>query len=48
MNYGPVGVLDWLHNTAGSRAVAEEKKRLRDAEAKKAKMETEKEQQVKN
>ncbi|KAF9303582.1 hypothetical protein BGZ74_003467 [Mortierella antarctica] len=48
VNYGPVGVLDWLHNTAGSRAVAEEKKRLRDAEAKKAKMETEKEQQVKN
>ncbi|KAG0339625.1 hypothetical protein BG000_001713 [Podila horticola] len=48
VNYGPVGVLDWLHNTAGSRAVAEEKKRLRDAEAKKAQMESEKEKPIKN
>ncbi|KAJ3023191.1 Chromosome 5 4 [Thoreauomyces humboldtii] len=29
-NYGPLGVLDWLHGTAGSRVMTAEKKRLRE------------------
>ncbi|KAF8938593.1 Chromosome 5 4 [Haplosporangium gracile] len=32
-NYGPVGVLDWFHGTAGTRKMAEEKKQLRAAAA---------------
>lgn len=32
-NYGPVGVLDWFHGTAGTREMAEEKKQLRAAAA---------------
>jgi methylsterol monooxygenase len=32
-NYGPVGILDWLHGTAGTREMAEEKKQLRAAAA---------------
>ncbi len=30
-NYGPVGVLDWLHGTAGSREATLEKKKLRES-----------------
>lgn len=30
-NYGPVGVLDWLHGTAGSREMALEKKKQNEA-----------------
>ncbi|KAG0236681.1 Chromosome 5 4 [Mortierella sp. GBA43] len=29
-NYGPVGILDWFHGTAGSRELILEKKRLRE------------------
>ncbi|KAF8981901.1 hypothetical protein BGZ46_002142 [Entomortierella lignicola] len=30
-NYGPVGILDWFHGTAGSRELTLEKKRQREA-----------------
>ncbi|KAF9182738.1 Chromosome 5 4 [Haplosporangium sp. Z 11] len=30
-NFGPVGILDWLHGTSGSREMALEKKKLREA-----------------
>ncbi|KAG0254830.1 Chromosome 5 4 [Actinomortierella ambigua] len=33
VNFGPVGVLDWLHGTGGSREKTAEKKRLREQQA---------------
>ncbi|KAF9924893.1 Chromosome 5 4 [Modicella reniformis] len=45
-NFGPVGFLDWFHDTAGSREMTLEKKRQREAEqqVKKAKLQMEKEE----